>query len=90
MTHYTGVVRHVRRRHHGDAIVAQIELLNGFWQGTLWFTSDASGTTRTTAKLPFRASAEWAADLLAHTGFGHSCAAGACADWVSWPLRSEF
>jgi hypothetical protein len=80
-----GATRYVRRRHHGGGIVAQVERIKHFWQGSVSLRSDGPTVIHRTPQLAFRASAEIAADDLIRTVFVHACTVHDCGEWVAWP-----
>jgi hypothetical protein len=78
---------HTWRRHHGQAIVAQIEPLEGIgtWQACAWLTSDPTVVVRSPRQAMGFITAQAAADHLARSTFDHTCAIHTCDDWTFWP-----
>jgi hypothetical protein len=78
------------RRHHGPAIVAQVDpLAFGRWDASTWRSNERSAAVRSPRKIATLMSAQAAADHLARTVFDHTCDLDGCGDWMFWPHESR-
>ena len=74
------------RRHHGPAIVAQVDPLDlGCWHASVWRVNERAAAVRSPRKIAALMSAQAAADHLVRVTFDHRCNLDGCGDWMLWP-----